>query len=93
MHGETVKLVCESLSYWPSVLVTEIVATCYGHENELPRCIKTGYVFGLQGHYWLLQWKFIPCCCVAILKESGSEGVDSNAFIVGRIRRLMCTRQ
>jgi len=37
---------------------------------------KAGNVFGLMGHYGLLKWKFLPWCCVVILKESGSEGVD-----------------
>jgi len=59
-----------------SVLVSEIVATSFRNENELPSCIKTGNVFGLLGHYWLLKWKFLSWCCVVILKESGSEGVD-----------------
>lgn len=65
----------EILSYW-LILVSEIVATCFGNENELPRCVKTGNVFGLLGHYWLVKWKFLPWCCVVNLKESGSEGVD-----------------
>jgi hypothetical protein len=49
----------------------------FGNGNELSRSIKTAYVLALLGDYWLLKRRFLPCCCVVILKESVSEGVDS----------------
>ena len=57
------------------VLESEIVATHFGNGSELSRCIKKGNVPGLLDHYWLLKWKFVPWCCVVIVKESVSEGV------------------